>query len=124
MSNAQQTQIILKNHRISMFIGIDEHEKLVPQPVIISVWLDIKFEISHFKNDDISEVYNYVDLKQEIEKISAQGHINLLETFAEKIVNCALEHPMVQKCRVYVEKPQVFDNVESIGFEMTRERSA
>ena len=112
----------LKNHRISMLIGIDESEKVTPQEVIINAELDVNCNTNDLKADNIDDVYNYVALKNDIEKIASQGHIGLIENFAEQIADSALSNYMVQKCSVYIQKPEVFSELDSVGIELTKER--
>ncbi len=112
----------LKNHSVNMLIGIDDSEKITPQDVIINAELDVECKISDLKSDNIDDVSNYVALKNDIEKIASSGHIGLIENFAEQIADSALTNSMVKKCRIYVQKPEVFAELDSVGIELTKER--
>jgi len=57
-----------------------------------------------------------------IEAIANKGHIGLIENFAEQIADCALTNAMVKRCRIYIQKPDVFSNLDSVGVELTKER--
>ncbi|MBL4588974.1 MAG: dihydroneopterin aldolase [Alphaproteobacteria bacterium] len=112
----------LKNHRFYMLIGIDDSEKITPQEVIINAELDVECKLENLKADNIGDVYNYVALKNDIEAIANKGHIGLIENFAEQIADCALTNAMVKRCRIYIQKPDVFSNLDSVGVELTKER--
>ena len=57
----------------------------------------------------------YETLINEIKTIIAQGHIILVETFAEKIADLSLLDKRVLDVRVNVEKIDVFDDCDSVG---------
>ena len=105
-----------------MLIGIDDSEKITPQEVIINAELDVECKLENLKADNIGDVYNYVALKNDIEAIANKGHIGLIENFAEQIADCALTNAMVKRCRIYIQKPDVFSNLDSVGVELTKER--
>ena len=105
-----------------MLIGIDDSEKITPQEVIINAELDVECKLENLKADNIGDVYNYVALKNDIEAIANKGHIGLIENFAEQIADCALTNAMVKCCRIYIQKPDVFSNLDSVGVELTKER--
>ncbi|MGB1076903.1 MAG: dihydroneopterin aldolase [Bdellovibrionales bacterium] len=119
-----KTTIHIKNHRLKMLIGIDEHEYHTPQEVIINAWLDVHINDTNLKADNINDVYNYVDLKREIETIANRGHIGLIENFAEQIADSALKDTMVSKAVIQIEKPEVFNNCDSVGVTITKETSS
>ena len=122
MSEISKTTVHLKNHVISMLIGVDEHEYHTPQQVIINAKLETRINTKSLKDDNINDVYNYVALKRSIEAIAESGHIGLIENFAEQIADCALQDPKVIKASIYVEKPEVFSNCDSVGVEITKGR--
>ncbi len=105
-----------------MLIGIDESEKVTPQEVIINAELDVECKLENLKADNIDDVYNYVALKNDIEAIAKKGHIGLIENFAEQIADCAFTNATVKRCRIYIQKPDVFSNLDSVGVEITKER--
>ena len=105
-----------------MFVGIEDYEYEKPQQVIINAWLDVAINTTNLKADNIEDVYNYVSLKQDIERITSSGHIGLIENLAEQIADSALTNEMVLSCRVSVQKPEVFKELESVGVEITKER--
>ncbi len=67
-------------------IGIYEHEKQAPQRVCINVELKVR-EGDGPIGDDIANVLSYEDIVNGIKAIVADGHINLVETLAERIAD-------------------------------------
>ena len=69
-------------------------------------------------DDDIANVVSYEDIVSGIESYLGQGHINLIETAAERIAELCLADRRVVKVRVRFEKLDVFSNVASAGVEI------
>ena len=59
--------------------------------------------------------------KQAAERTS-QGHINLQETLCDDVARMLLAHPHVMAVRVSTEKPDVYEDCDSIGVEIFRFR--
>ena len=55
-------------------------------------------------------------------EIAEEGHVNLVETFAERIVVMCLEDQRVDSARVRIEKLDILENAESVGVEIERFR--
>jgi dihydroneopterin aldolase len=52
----------------------------------------------------------------------AEGHINLVETLAEKIAELCLGDGRVETARIRVEKLDVYAEAASVGIEIERSR--
>lgn len=103
-------------------IGIHPHEKGHPQRVRIN--LDLAVQDDGFPlADRLENVVCYEDVVTRIRAITGDGHINLVETLAERIAQTCLHHPDCHTVRVRVEKLDVFEDVESVGVEIERKSS-
>ena len=100
-------------------IGIYDREKRAPQRVCINVELRVR-ESDGPIGDDIANVLSYEDVIDGIKRIIAAGHINLVETLAERIAALSLSDPRVRSVRVRVEKLDVFPDAASVGIEIER----
>jgi dihydroneopterin aldolase len=54
--------------------------------------------------DDMEEVPSYTDIIDGVNAITSEGHINLLETFAERIAKHCLKDERIVSVRVRIEK--------------------
>ena len=63
---------------------------------------------------------NYEEMALGIQEIAAEGHVNLIETLAEKIAAMCLEDHRVHSVRVRVEKLDILENAGSVGVEIER----
>ena len=100
-------------------IGVHLHEKGRGQRVRINLDLGIwDGEAGH--NDRLENVVCYEDIVTRVRAITADGHVNLAETLAERIAAVCLQDPLCRSARVRVEKLDVFDDAGSVGVEIER----
>ena len=74
------------------------------------------------QSDRLSDVYDYDIAINAIRDSVENGHINLLETLAERIAEACLADPRVLALDVRVEKPAVLPACRSVGIEIHRGR--
>ncbi len=112
--------IFVRDYVVDAQIGVWEHEKDTHQKVRISVDLSVQEDTAH--NDQLGNVVCYNDIVLNIQKIISAGHINLVETLAEKIADMALEDMRVIGARVKVEKLEAVEGAASVGVEIERHK--
>jgi dihydroneopterin aldolase len=103
-------------------IGVLDDEKGRTQRVRFTVEVSV-FPSPRIGSDDIEDAVNYDYIVQAIRKATSQGHINLLETLAERIADACLDDRRAAKVHVLVEK---LDRLEgaSLSVEIEREQPA
>ena len=101
-------------------IGVHPHERLSPQPVRIDIQLTRPEPLQPI-DDDFANVICYEALIERIKTVVSSGHVNLVETLAERIADgiCS-EVPAITRIKVKVCKLAVFDHVSSVGVELER----
>lgn len=114
--------VFVRDLMIDANIGIHAHEKHGRQRVIVNVDLSVT-ESDRPVQDKIGEVLCYENVAGEIENIVATGHINLVETLAERIAQMCLQDGRVEVARVRVEKPDALAHARSVGVEIERSRT-
>ena len=72
--------------------------------------------------DALDNVVCYATVVERIKAIVDEGHLNLVETLAERIASACLEDTRVQTARVRVEKLAVIPEAASVGVEIERYR--
>lgn len=100
-------------------IGIYKHEKNKNQRIRINLDLSVKDDGPSIR-DDIDQVVCYEQVVKDTKSIIAQGHINLVETLAEKVAERILLNPATTTVRVRIEKLDVLLDVASVGVEIER----
>jgi FolB domain-containing protein len=115
-------QVVIRDLKLEMSAGIYEHEKVKYQSVIVNVKLDV-FTNLNASLENIEEVVSYEDIIKQIEKLAVKQHYNLLERFAEDIARMCLNFDnKIQAAEVSVEKPDIIENVTSVGIHIKRHR--
>jgi len=82
-------------------IGVYRHEIGKVQPLIVDVELDVPTAGA----ERLADTLNYETILQAAQAVAAEGHIALVETFAERLARACLADPRVSRARVRVEKP-------------------
>lgn len=112
--------IFVRDLVIPCSIGIHRHEQGAPQRVRIT--LDLAVADARPLDDRIAAVISYDDLVAGIEAIAGTGHVNLVETLAERIAEFALRDGRARAVRVRVEKLDAIAEVGAVGVEIRRRR--
>ncbi|MGA0891593.1 MAG: dihydroneopterin aldolase [Burkholderiaceae bacterium] len=120
LSGYDLRRIFLKGFQVQASIGFHSHETLARQRIVIDVDLYIARDQAPIARDQIDEVLDYDFLRDEIKAITMNRHFNLQETLAETIADRVLERPLVQLVRVQIQKPDVYEDCESLGVEVLR----
>jgi len=118
--NAAPYCIFVRNLVLAARIGVHAHEKTRPPRLRIGVEIDMKGESP--ERDEIAAVLNYETVVQGIKRIASDVHINLVETFADRVAKLCLADRRVEGVRVSVEKLDVYPEVESVGVIIERRR--
>ncbi len=116
-----EQKIFIKNLSLNMFIGAFDSEKAQRQRVIVSAELTVTPN-ENWHADDMHDIISYANVVKRIEAIAEKEHIHLVETFAELIIQDCFRNKDVQSVTVRVEKPDILNNVETVGAEITRKR--
>ena len=110
--------ITLEGLRVLAMVGVLPHELHQPQPVAITLSVDLPNAPTVPERDDMSQVLDYRDLRELAREEAARAHTHLLETLAGRIAERALALPGVAAARVRVAKPQVFADCDVVSVEV------
>jgi len=111
--------VFVRDLVVACNIGIHQHERTGPQRVRISVDLGV-LEGRAPHEDRLENVVCYEEVVTRVRGIVADGHINLVETLAERIASVCLQNPNCRSARVRVEKLDVFADASGAGVEIER----
>lgn len=114
--------VFVRDLELGAKIGVHTFERATTQPIRLNVDLFVADEGS--RSDQLGDVVCYEDIVEGIKRIVAAGHVNLVETLAERIAEMCLGDARVLNCRVRVEKLEVIAEAASVGVEIERARAA
>ena len=116
-------KILINELTLDAFIGIHDFEKKKKQKIAISLSLDVADNISEIEHK-IENFVSYEHIVSDIKTILKEGHIDLLETLGEKIVDLCFKDKRVQTINIKLEKLEVFKEANSVGIEIFRKKTS
>lgn len=105
---------------LPVFIGAYDFERGTTQRVRFCIDVDIRRAVH--QAEDMRDVFSYDVVIDAIRLILGRGHVDLVETLAERITDALLAYPRVCRVRARVEKLDVIEG--RVGIDITRERAA
>jgi dihydroneopterin aldolase len=107
------TQILtLEGLRFDANLGILDHEKNGPQPILVDAQLNLGTQPLLPRDDDIMHVLDYRKVRRIIIDECTAEHVNLLESLIGKLANRLMQLPGVVGVRVRIVKLAIFDDCE------------
>lgn len=116
-------RVFVRDFVLPCRIGVHHHERTCEQRVRVNVDLAVH-ENDAAIADRLEGVVCYEKIIAGIRGIAAAGHLNLVETLAERVASLCLDDPRVAEARVRIEKLDVFPDVGSVGVAITRRRDS
>jgi dihydroneopterin aldolase len=123
IANAERAirHVFVRDLLLDAHIGVYKHEKGGTQPIRVNVDLTVA-EAVHGHGDSLDNVVCYATVVDRIRSIVAEGHLNLVESLAERIAGACLEDERVRVARIRVEKLAAIPEAASVGVEIERVR--
>ncbi len=117
-ARAATRTIFIRDLVLSCSIGVHRRERAANQRVRINIDLEVRGD--ERLDDNIANVISYDDIVDGVRAITAAGHINLVETLAERIGDFCVGDPRAVAARVRVEKLDAISDAASVGVEIER----
>jgi len=95
------TKVFVTGLKVQAQIGVYRHEIGRVQPLV----LDVELDVPTAGSDRLAETLNYETILASAREIAGGGHIDLVETFAQRLAQACLADERVTRARVRVEKP-------------------
>ncbi len=111
--------LFVRDLTVSARIGVHHQEQGRAQKIRISLctYMGPPYEWQ----DRLEDVLDYDRLRQGVLDILGEGHINLLETLGERIVQMCFRHAQVQGVHLQIAKLEAHRDCE-VGYETLRRR--
>ncbi len=123
-TNLQKADRIFVNDLVfEANIGVYEDEKKHSQKLTASVEVLVSTSAQDYQGDDIKDVMSYEDIVDAVKQVKEEGHIHLLEHFAEQVAALCLENPKALQVTIQLTKENIFGCGEQAGVSITRTKS-
>lgn len=107
-------KIFVEGLRVEAGIGVYDHEHGRLQTLLIDVTLDLGPTEIH----GLADTVNYETVAAACRRIVAEGHVGLVETFAERLALDCLSDPRVRAVTVRIDKPGALEAAAGAGCEL------
>jgi FolB domain-containing protein len=114
--------VTIKDLRVRGIIGIDDWERTTLQEILINIILYADLQAAG-ESDDIADCINYHTVASQVQAHAQTAARFTVEALAADLARICLEHPLVEKVRVRVEKPGAVQFTSSVGVEIERSRT-
>ena len=119
-TDAAARTLFIRDLMLDCSIGIHSHERDADQRVRVNIEITVRDDRP--VDDQIANVISYDDIVGGIKAIVGGGHINLVESLAERIGDFCMSDPRAIAARVRVEKLDAIAEAASVGVEIERFR--
>ncbi|KPF80909.1 dihydroneopterin aldolase [Brevundimonas sp. AAP58] len=110
--------VFVRGLEVQAGIGVYDHEHGRLQTLVIDVTLDLGPVEVH----GLADTINYETVATACQRIVSEGHVGLVETFAERLALDCLLDPRVRAVTVRIEKPGALAAAAAAGCELTYRR--
>lgn len=116
-----ETIVFVENYVTKAEIGVFSHEKGKTQPLVFALEVGCRYgDLSACTQHE--NVVCYKLMIEKIENILRQGHIDVVETVADRVACDLMQDKRILWLRVSVKKPDAIKNAEAVGITLTRRR--
>jgi dihydroneopterin aldolase len=118
--------MFIRDLMLNASIGVYPHERDGRQRVRINIDLAVDDEgaanlsRAAVGQDELGRVVDYETIVNNVRAMATAGHVQLVETLAERLCEACLRDTRVRIARVRVEKLDVFEDAASAGVEIER----
>lgn len=122
MTMADLLQLFVEDFEVPVLTGIYSEETHLPQPLRISVTVDLDHDDRFLPETPLSQSKNYLDLKHAMQAALPAGvHFKLVEAVADHIAETLMAgDPRVRRVDVRIVKLAIAEAGESIGIRLVR----
>jgi dihydroneopterin aldolase len=108
--------VFMRGLTVEAEIGLYGHERGRRQPLRV----EIEANLHPHPVEGLADTLNYELLAANAQAVAAEGHIDLVETYVQRLARRCLDHPQVRRVRICVEKPEALRGAVA-GVEMIAE---
>lgn len=115
-------QIFIEALRLDACIGVFDHEYGTTQRVQLDLEIDLTSQVD--AEYTLSNIVRYDRVVEDIRELISAGHIELVETMAERVADIVLGYDGVDRVSVRVSKLAAISEAKGVGIKISRPRSA
>lgn len=117
----QLDTLFVDDLQVETVIGVFDWEREVEQELRFDVQLQIDMSRA-MRSDDVNDALSYVDVAEEITRVTRKRAARLLEHLAEEVATALFAKWPIASLRLRVTKPTAVAAATGVGVEISRER--
>ncbi|MBO9500914.1 dihydroneopterin aldolase [Brevundimonas sp. A19_0] len=110
--------VFVRDLRVEAGIGVHAHEQGRLQTLV----LDVALELAPGPVEALADTLNYEVVARLARELAAEGHVGLVETFAQRLGTRLMDDPLVRALSVRVGKPGCLADAAEAGCEIRLSR--
>ena len=114
----ERLSVFVRGLEVQAGIGVYDHEQGRLQTLVI----DVTLELEPRPLERLGDTINYETVAEAARAIAAEGHVGLVETFADRLARACLDDRRVMRATVRIEKPGALSAVIAPGCEIVLAR--
>lgn len=114
-------QIFIKGLKLNTIVGILEHERIYPQPLILDIVLEHDLKACA-QSGNLELSINYAQVCESVTQFIQEHPAYLLETLAEDVCQFILSTFKPSAVTLSISKPNAVLNVDGVGVKITRKQ--
>ena len=122
LPQAGEDSVFLRGLRVEALIGVYEHERHAPQPLVIDLELGLAHSRACF-SDQLEDAVDYGAVVAAVQRLARLNSYELLEAFAQSVADVLLDSFAIVSVALSVSKPGIFEVVDSAGVSIRRRRA-
>ncbi|GDX36672.1 7,8-dihydroneopterin aldolase [Alphaproteobacteria bacterium] len=115
-------KIKIKDFKLKTNLGIYGWEKNFEREIIINLELEIK-DSQALQSDKIEDTVDYELIYNQIKQLIFSKKFNLIERMAQEIVDLIMLDSRINKCKIEIDKMNIFEEVRSCAVSLESKRN-
>jgi dihydroneopterin aldolase len=109
--------VFVRGLRLAAEIGVWKHERGRTQPIVVDLALAVSDTVPP---RGLGDIVRYDLVVERVQALVAEGHMDLVETLADRIADLCLGFDRVIGARVRVAKLAAMPDADAVGVEVAR----
>jgi dihydroneopterin aldolase len=114
--------VTLEGVTVNVSCGLHPWERHPERPTRLQISVRLYAPLITARAADMP-IIDYDRVRNRILALQTEGHMDLLETIADRIVDCCFGDKRVHACAISIRKPDIYNETQGAGVDLFRTRA-